>query len=166
MTVPPSKSFTSSDCTAEWTVSFFLVLSRMDSLCPARFPSYPSRMPLLSTLPATSHSFASFTSLYRISSAPTFPLPHRKVDSHSHLFYFIFLFIHIFFQILPFWSSTIRCIVRQVYPFVRFSHRQSVTQESASSHMVFHLHPFSCCNNNSPPCSSSIGCRLTIIPLV
>lgn len=52
MTVSPSESFTSSDCTAEWTVFFFfLVLSRMDSLCPARFPLYPSRIPLLSTSP-------------------------------------------------------------------------------------------------------------------
>jgi hypothetical protein len=128
MTVSPSKSFISSDCTAEWTVSFFLVLSRMDSLCPARFPSYPSRIPLLSISPPL---HAHLVPLHRShhSTASPLPLPflsHTERSTATRICSTLFPSLYIFFQ-TSLSGRRPSGVVRQVYPFLRFSHRQSVT---------------------------------------
>ena len=144
--VPSSKSFISSDCTAEWTVSFswsclvWIASVPRDSSPHLAYRSYPP--------PATSHSFsllASFTSLYCISSPPsTFPLSHRKVDSHSHLFYFIFLFIHIFRH--PFLVvDHLVCCVAAFLPTMTLPTAHTF---GFLAHCL--ISPSSCCNNNSP----------------
>jgi hypothetical protein len=130
---------------------FFLVLSRMDSLCPARFLSpplsishtAPIRLPPLHTHLVSLHRSHRSTASHRL---PLLSLSHRKVDSHSHLFYFIVLFIHIFRSLSrPRPSGLLR---GRFIPFLPAMTLPIAHTFGFLAHCL--ISPSSCCNNNSP----------------